>query len=241
MFNIAVCDDEAAITDLIEKHILAYREIMSSVSKYTSGEALVQSQKAFDLIFLDIDMKGMNGIDAAREIRKYDKRVKIVYVTSYRDYTAPAFSVHAFAYLLKPVKADDIHKIMKEACDYTYTENTPVRLSFETTHGRVVLDIRQIYYFEYENRHVKMVTENGVFYIRSKIADMASKMQDYGFYMPHKSFIVNFLHVQSMLSSDIHMTNGDTVMLSQKRASEFRKTFAAYIENNRRLSSEIRL
>lgn len=91
MFNIAVCDDEAAITDLIEKHILAYREIMPSVSKYTSGEALVQSQKAFDLIFLDIDMKGMNGIDAAREIRKYDKRVKIVYVTSYRDYTAPLF------------------------------------------------------------------------------------------------------------------------------------------------------
>lgn len=241
MFTIAVCDDEAPITDLIEKHILAYREMTPTVYKYTSGEALIQSQKVFDLIFLDIDMKGINGIDAAREIRQYDKRVKIVYVTSYRDYTVPAFSVHAFAYLLKPVKADDIHKIMKEACDYTCTENTPVRLSFETTHGHIVLDIRQIYYFEYENRHVKMVTENGVFYIRSKIADMAAKMQDYGFYMPHKSFIVNFLHVQSMLNSDIHMTNGDTVMLSQKRASEFRKTFAAYIENHRHLSSEMRL
>lgn len=233
MFKIAVCDDEAAVTDIIEKYICEYPIFLSSVEKYTSGEALVATEKSFDLIFLDIDMKGMDGIAAARQIRKYDKRVRIVYVTSYRDYAAPAFSVHAFAYLLKPVKAEDIHIIMKEACDYAFAENNPVKLSFETTEGSIAEDVQKIYYFEYENRHVKLVSENGTFYIRSKIADMYVKMQDYGFYMPHKSFIVNFLHVQSVIGTDIHMTNGDVVMLSQKRASQFRKAFAGYIENSK--------
>lgn len=232
MFKVAVCDDEAAITDIIETYIHTYTPLASSVEKYTSGEALAAEKKNFDLIFLDIDMAGIDGIETARRIRDYDKRVKIVYVTSYIDYAASAFGVHAFAYLLKPVKAADIHTIMKEACDYTAEEIQPVRMTFDTTVGDIAEDIRKIYYFEYENRHVKMVSEDGTFYIRSKITDMYTKMQDYGFYMPHKSFIVSFFHVRSIIGADIHMTNGDIVMLSQKRASQFRKAFAGYTETN---------
>lgn len=230
MFRIAVCDDEPVIVSQIEKMISEYTEISCVVEKYTDGETLASHHKNYDLIFLDIDMKGMNGIDTAREIRQYDKKVKIVYLTSYRDYAAPAFSVHAFAYLLKPAKAEEIHKIMKEAYDYALEENAAVKLSFETTDGDVAADIRQIYYFEYENRHVRMVTQNGDFYIKSKIADMYLKMKDYGFEMPHKSFVVNFWHVKSIIGSDIYMTNGDVVLLSQKRAASFRQAFGSYIE-----------
>lgn len=235
MFKAAICDDEAAITDIIETYIHAYTPLTSSVEKYTSGEALAAAKKNYDLIFLDIDMEGIDGIETARRIRTYDKQVKIVYVTSYRDYAAPAFSVHAFAYLLKPVKAEDIHKIIKEACDYAAAQIQPVRLTFDTTKGEIAEDVQNIYYFEYENRHVKMVSKSATFYIRSKITDMYEKMQDYGFYMPHKSFIINFLHVRSIIGTDIHMTNNDIVILSQKRASQFRKAFAAYIETNSRL------
>ena len=85
MFKVAVCDDEAAITDIIETYIHAYTPLASSVEKYTSGEVLAAEKKNFDLIFLDIDMAGIDGIETARRIRDYDKRVKIVYVTSYRD------------------------------------------------------------------------------------------------------------------------------------------------------------
>ena len=65
---------------------------------------MLESEEKFDIIFLDIDMGGINGIETAKKIRIYDKKVKIIYVTNYTDYTSSAFSVHAFGYLVKPIK-----------------------------------------------------------------------------------------------------------------------------------------
>ena len=75
---------------------------------YESGEKLVESDQNYDILFLDIDMDGMNGIETAKVLREKDKNVKIIYVTSYAEYVHYAFAVHAFAYLLKPVSQEQV-------------------------------------------------------------------------------------------------------------------------------------
>ena len=92
------------------------------IQEFESGEALLRLEETFPVIFLDIDMKGISGIETARLLRKKDKKAKIIYVTAYDDFREYAFSVHAFAYLVKPLDGEKIRQILKEAMEYTEEE-----------------------------------------------------------------------------------------------------------------------
>lgn len=232
MFKIAICDDEPVIAEQIKMLIQSIEDIPGQIDIFYSGEQLLSSGKSYDLIFLDIGMKTMTGIETGRKIREFDKKVRIIYVTAYKDYAAQAFDVHAFGYILKPIKQEQLLKVYHEAYTWYTEEEQPRKLEFETTAGLVVMDVRQIYYFEYENRKVKMVTARGDFFIHSRITDIYQRMLDDGFEMPHKSFVINMFHVRRIMGTDIIMTNGDRVLLSQKKASYFRKALYVYIENH---------
>ncbi len=78
----------------------------------------MESDQNYDILFLDIDMDGMNGIETAKILREKDKNVKIIYVTSYAEYVNYAFAVHAFAYLLKPVSQEQVKAQVQEASSY---------------------------------------------------------------------------------------------------------------------------
>ena len=230
MFRIAVCDDSQLIVDQMKKDILKSPEVPCIVDTYTGGSALLAKHKNYDLIFLDIDMPGMSGIETARKVREYDKKVKIVYVTSYRDFAAQAFSVHAFSYMVKPVSQKNIHKILAEAFEYYIEEEPPVQVEFETNEGSTILDIKDIYYFEFINRKVRICIKGGELLMKGKITDIYYKMHDYNFEMPHKSYVINMYHIRSVVGGDIYMTNGARVLLSQKKAAAFRQLLCDYIE-----------
>ena len=103
MIKIAVCDDDEKILGETLELLRHYKKLPLTADAYTSGEALLAAGKKYDILLLDIDMEGPNGIETARRIREVDKEVKLIYVTNYSDYTIFAFGVHAFAYLLKPL------------------------------------------------------------------------------------------------------------------------------------------
>lgn len=230
MFRIAVCDDEQTTLDQMKNYIFEMPGILCRVDTYTSGNGLLHAHKSYDLIFLDIDMPGMSGIETARQLRQYDKKVKIVYVTSYKDFAGQAFAVHAFSYLVKPVSKVNIHKMLAEAYAYYMEEETPVQVAFDTVLGNVIFDVKDIYYFEFVSRKVRICSKTGEFFVKAKLTDIYCKMKDFGFEMPHKSYVVNLFHIRSVMGNDIHMVNGDLVLLSQKKAAAFRQLLCAYIE-----------
>ena len=174
-------------------------------------------------------MTGINGIETAKGIRSYDKTVKLIYVTSYTDYLNLAFSVHAFGYLNKPVKKEQIHSQLDEVLSYSIEEKEEV-LEFLTTEGVVRLSPKEIYYFEYINRTVKLKTLNESYILRDKITRIADEMTEYGFLMPHKSFTVNLFYVKSVKGYDIFMMDGSIIPLSQKKSTEFREEFNMFLE-----------
>lgn len=113
--RIAVCDDDETAVSFLRELIESYPKQGFCVDGYSSGEELLGAGCIYDMIFLDIDMKGIDGIETARRIRAHDRKVKIVYVTSYKEYAGRAFSVHAFGYLLKPVKQEKVWKQVEDA------------------------------------------------------------------------------------------------------------------------------
>ncbi len=231
MIKIAICDDELITLNHTKKLIENYKIKDFYIYVYKSGEELIESNNKFDIIFLDIDMNGINGIETAKRIRTYDKQVKIIYITNYTDYTYSAFSVHAFAYLVKPIKEKDLHEQLDEVLSYI-KEDKEYLMEFITNEGLVRVDLNKIYYFEYESRKVLMKTYDKTYILKEKISDISTKMKEHGFEMPHKSFVVNLYNVKSIKGYDIYMMNGSIIPLSQKKSTEFRNSLNIYLSNH---------
>lgn len=230
MIKIAICDDEEEVIAEVKKCLENYKKEIIEVSNFSSGECLVSCSSSFDIIILDIDMDGMNGIEAAQQIRKKDKKVKIIYLTNYSDYTIFAFAVHAFAYLMKPVNQEELHRQLDEVLMYQPAVEEE-ELEFDTNDGILRFKPSDILYFEYEDRYIRMVTKQKEHWMKKKISDISMQMEPYHFEMTHKSFVVNLYHVKSIQGSDIVLSDDQRVPLSQKKAAWFRRQLNCYLSS----------
>lgn len=234
MIKIAVCDDEKAVLEQTIKLLKNYKKIELDINSFTSGEELLSSENRYDIILLDIDMNGMNGIETAKRIRAKDTQVKLIYITNYSDYSIFAFGVHAFAYLLKPVSEAELFAQLDEACLYGLPKKD-FELQFAAKEGIVRIMTSQILYFEYMERQVIIHTTERLWHLQQRIADIASEMEQYGFTMPHKSFVVNLFAVKKIDGYNIILVDDSVIPLSQKKSAVFRQTLNQYLVREERM------
>ena len=228
MYKIAVCDDEEAVSAQVKELITEWNPSVDVVC-FSSGEELLENYQSYEAVFLDIDMAGMNGIETGKAIRKLDKDTKIVYLTAYRDYVSGAFGVHAFQYLLKPVNKKAIWNVLEEIFRYTKAVEKKIILDFHTVDGSLCLPVERIYFFEYENRKIRIVTDEEQYYMADKIGNVAKRMAEFGFSMPHQSFVVNMFHVKNVKNQQIFLDNGMEIPLSQKKQKIWKQELMEYL------------
>lgn len=228
MYKIAVCDDEEAVSEQVKNLIAEWNPAVDVVC-FSSGEALLENYQSYEAVFLDIDMAGMNGIETGKAIRKLDKDTKIVYLTAYRDYVSGAFGVHAFQYLLKPVNKKAIWNVLEEIFRYMKSAEKKIILDFHTVDGALCLPVESIYFFEYENRKIRIVTDKEQYYMADKIGNVAKRMTEFGFSMPHQSFVVNMFHVKNVKNQQIFLDNGMEIPLSQKKQKTWKQELMGYL------------
>ena len=228
MYKIAVCDDEEAVSEQVKNLIAEWNPAVDVVC-FSSGEALLENYQSYEAVFLDIDMAGMNGIETGKAIRRLDKDTKIVYLTAYRDYVSGAFGVHAFQYLLKPVNKKAIWNVLEEIFRYMRSAEKKIILDFHTVDGALCLPVESIYFFEYENRKIRIVTDKEQYYMADKIGNVAKRMAEFGFSMPHQSFVVNMFHVKNVKNQQIFLDNGMEIPLSQKKQKTWKQELMGYL------------
>ena len=228
MYKIAVCDDEEAVSEQVTNLIAEWNPAVDVVC-FSSGEALLENYQSYEAVFLDIDMAGMNGIETGKAIRRLDKDTKIVYLTAYRDYVSGAFGVHAFQYLLKPVNKKAIWNVLEEIFRYMKSAEKKIILDFHTVDGALGLPVESIYFFEYENRKIRIVTDKEQYYMADKIGNVAKRMTEFGFSMPHQSFVVNMFHVKNVKNQQIFLDNGMEIPLSQKKQKTWKQELMGYL------------
>ena len=148
MLQIAVCDDERDVVEKIEFCINSYcndNAVSFHITKFYDGEELIKGKQKFDLIFLDIEMKKLGGIETAKLIRDFDMNVPIVYITSHRDLWKRAYKVHAFEFILKPFYQSDIYDVMNDFISSKHDMNIRM-IVFETKDGLISQNINEICY-----------------------------------------------------------------------------------------------
>lgn len=235
LLKIAIVDDEnSVITELntIVKDFFHEHGKEIDISCYASGEKLLSYHQHFDLILLDIQMQGIDGIDTALEIRKTDKKAVLFYVTSYGNQMARSFSVHPFAFIEKPINRILLHKNLSEFMQYVYQEHEFQGIPFKTTTGTALIEPDDIIYFEYEgNRKIRLVCDSMELYIIDSIKNIFAKVEKYGFLKPHQSFIINPAKIKAVLDLDLDllMSNKYKVPIALKKKKIMTKQIQRYL------------
>ena len=233
MLRIYICDDEKEMTDLISAQVQSYFKVCPSeyvVEIFNSGNSLIKqvNKQRADIIFLDIDLSDSNGIQVAKLIRRVDKLVKIVFITNYKNYKGAAFSVRAFGYVEKPSTKEQIFKQLSDIQKYIQEEQNDISIKFETVEGLINLKIKDILYFESNNRKISIITFTNEYRMVQKISSLAKLLDIYDFKSPHSSFLVNLDYVVGIKNYTVYMINDIEIPLSQRKVLEFKKAMNNY-------------
>lgn len=226
MIRIAIVDDEKQIRKAIFLMIYNYfldNALEYKVVPFSDGEELINSDLKFDIIFLDIEMKNVNGIQAAQHIRKKDMNVPIVYITGYVDYWRRAYKVHAFDFISKPATQEQINSVLNDFLSTVYKKNK-VKISLRTNEGMMLVNLDEIRYFYITDK--KKITLNTVnrndIIVKENIGDLYERLNKDMFYMPHRCCIINLKYVRNVTKDRlIILDNDDFFPLSQRKKQEF--------------------
>lgn len=223
MLNIAICDDNIHTTgkmDMLIQKIAKRNFNIPEIEVFWNGESLlyaVKSGHCFDIIYLDIEMGGEDGISVAKKIREYDKNVRIIYVTSHENYVLESFSVRPFRYLVKPVSEQQMEDCFRAVCEDISCEDFYFRYSYQRVNRKILL--RDILYFESNKRKIFVVTEKETFELYGKLKEIENSLKAYrvSFLRVHQSFLVNYKHVSGLAYDFVVMDNGKKISISEDR------------------------
>lgn len=235
MLRIAICDDEEKIVDKIDKAVLKFafdNNISVKVYKYLLGEDLIYAKIKFDLIFLDIEMDGINGIETAQKIRQVDMNVPIIYITNYSNYWRSAYRVHAFDFISKPFDFVDIKNVMSDFIESLHDTKSET-ISLTTENGLIVQSISEIcYLIVKEKRNVLVGTIFSEFTVREYLSDILQKLPDEQFCQIHRSCVVNLEFVKNIMKEDgVVLKDGTWLPMSSRKQKEFFLKLSKYLRS----------
>jgi two-component system LytT family response regulator len=204
-------DDEPLAISLLQKHIsqLDFMEVAGTCPNALKAMEFLKKTQ-IDLMFLDIRMPAINGIDFLRMLRDPPK---VIITTAYREYALDGYDLDIVDYLLKPITFDRFFKATER---YLRNSNLPISQPVQATtgpsgiyiksaHKNIKLNPDDILYMESLKDYVKIYTTGTTITTKYKISDMEVTLADKGFLRVHRSFIVNLKHLSAFTSSDVEI------------------------------------
>ena len=230
--RIAICDDEEVFNrqtvELINSMLAKPAEC--DIITCLSGEELLEKYKAerFDIIFLDIEMGGMNGMDTAREIRKTDENVIIVFLTSYQEFAPDGYEVNAYRYLIKNQPAYIYEKQFKSIFD-EYSQKHKCFMIHDRN-DKICIHLKDICFFEVMNKSVTVHAVTKSYEYIGKLSDIEEQLQNDGsFIRTHKSYIVNVAQIDTIRNFDILMKNSEHALMSRNLKKSVVDKYISYM------------
>lgn len=237
--QIAICDDEKSIRELIGNKVHSiYPE--ADLCFFQSGEELLLSEEHLDILFLDIQMTGINGMETAGEFRKKRKKAILIFVTVIEDYVFQAFDVGAFHYLLKPIDDKKFEEVLCKAVEeyrmkkqeVPAAEEKYIIVNSKGVHTKVLLD--DVIYAEVFNRKIVLHKKDSEIEYYGKMSDLETKAGK-DFFRTHRAYLVNFKYVEKYDASTIYLEKG-TALMAKQHYSKFVKEYLKY---NQRKGKEL--
>ena len=230
MLLLAVCDDMPMECVNIAKQI---RELLGQsgmegvIKKYISGQELLDSKENFDIIFLDIEMNSVTGIEAAKFISENYGNTIIIFTTAHNQYVKEAFYVNAFQYMFKPIEFRDFKFELERAIDALKRRKHTYKITYN--YEKTVLECSDIIYIETKDRHLSAKTVDNEYIYNGSIREAEKELSKYGFSRIEQGVLVNLNHVRRLDNSKVIMDNGEEKYISRRLYKTFLSEFNLFI------------
>lgn len=232
---VAICDDERKDREKIggilgEK--MRKREEPLQITYFEKGEDLIEQYEnrfpGYDLIFMDIYLKRINGMETIRKLRGYDRNVTVIFISSSPDHAIESYDVGAGGYLLKPIAGDKVDLVLNRFMESRYPK---IKKSLLMVNGsssrRIAYD--DILYIESQRMNLRIVCNNGVEHtIRKKLDEVQTELTQPRFLRCNQSYIVNMDYI-IRADKDFTMDNGDRIPIKVRDRKRIRDQYFAYV------------
>lgn len=231
MIQLAIVEDEDSYASQLTEYINKYQEESGNyfkITRFSDGDGIVTGFRGqFDIILMDIDMKLMDGMTAAEEIRKLDQDVVIMFITNMTNYAIRGYQVDALDYVLKPVSYFAFSQKLGRAIGKIRKGDRNF-ISIDLSSGVKKVDIDSIFYIESEGHNLKFFTTSGEFIIRGKLGDFEEHLANYGFFRSNKGYLVNLKFVDGV-EKGACLIAGKQLLISRARKNDFMTALTDYM------------
>ena len=233
MIRIAICDDEKHMSDHIRAMASDFfrkknREIQ--LRTFLSGEELLNYDGQMDILFLDIQMNGMDGLETARKLRAGKFRGFLIFITVLKEMVFQSFEVQAYDYLVKPVDEKQFRKTMERL--YVSMQNTSEdSLLVQQGYERRIVPKDEIVFCEVIDRKIYLNLASGeVVDYYERIENLETKLGSH-FFRCHRSYLINLKHLKGYKNGTAYMDNHKEIPVSRLRSREFSGVVLQYMKN----------
>lgn len=253
--NIAIVEDEKAHADVLSLFLETWmqeRNIVYCIRKFTSAAAFLfewEQNQAWNALFFDIQMPGLNGVELAKRIRIDNGRVAIVFVTGVTDYLLQGYEVEALHYLIKPVDAEKINSCMERIlarCREQEERKVILTEARELAGGqkgsRVALRLlpEDILYIEAFAHNTELHTKEKCYFVSDGISVWRERLPEETFCSCHRSYLVNLYHVVRLEREAVILDDGRLVPLSKKSYKDVNQAFIRFYSRVRAAEESFR-
>lgn len=236
MLHIVICDDEPLFRELIQDYLRRYKaekRLNIQVLEAESGVQLLNIiEDTTDILFLDIRMKGLDGIHTAKKLRCINEQLQIVFMTSAPEYALQGYKVNAFDYLVKPISYEMFYSMM-EKCLSAIDYRSEYLLIKNYDSVRKVL-LKTISYIETWERNLLVHTNQGNYTLHDKMKNLESSLSEKGFFRCNSGYLVNLAFVERLdgEQSVLCLEDGENIPISRPRKKECIAVLSEYWGEN---------
>lgn len=216
MINIAICDDEKTLKtylrDILEIHLQLTGQSYK-IDLFDTGELFLQFQNKYDIVFLDIEMGTLGGMETARELRKINADCIIIFVTAFADYVFQGYEVQALNYILKPFTKEKIKTVLDVALS-SLSQNQDLFFFAEIKGETYKINLYDTLYFLSDKRKIIAVTKTKNYEFYGKLEDITATLPSF-FSRTHQRYLVN-LNFIDQIQNENCVVAGEIIPISRK-------------------------
>lgn len=229
--QIAICDDEIIFREDLKSVLIEYKKekrIHIDVFEYESGEDLLASKKIFDIVFMDYQMLGMDGLEISRKLHSKNPICSIIFVTAYPEFILDSFEVQPFRFMVKPLNNEKVHEALES---YIKQQKLLYPLVVVENGEQKTVNAQDIIYLEGDGKYCIIRTNKETIHSSKTISQVYNLLPEYCFYRTHKTYVINMYCVSSLKDNIITMNNGEIAKVGRNHIAKFKKTYLKFIKN----------